>query len=262
MISTRLISARLPAALFLLSCLALMPAGCAKPSRDLQPGSYRAMLEVPGADIPFGLDIAREEGGFVLYLINGEERIRVDKVRAAPGRVSAVMPGSGGRLAATISGGALRGEIAFPRAGGRKEVLGFKADLGRTWRFFADPLTDNADVSGRWSVTFTDGRGRRTRAVAVLNQSFERVTGTMLLSSGEQRFLTGEVRGNELRLSRFNGDAALLYHAKVDARGALQGKYWSGRNARLRFVAVRNPDAVAEPPPTTGAVQASVASTP
>jgi hypothetical protein len=238
--SPRLRTASLSAALITLATLAVLPAGCAKPSRDLQPGSYRATLEVPGADIPFGLDVAREETGFVLYLVNGEQRVRISDVKAAPGRLSAVMPGSGGRLTATISGGALRGEVTFPRARGRNEVLAFKADLGKTWRFFADPLTDNADVSGRWAVTFTDGQGRRTPGVAVLSQSYEHVTGTMLLRSGEQRFLTGEVRGNELRLSRFDGDAALLYHAKVDARGALQGQYWSGRNVRLRFVAVRD----------------------
>lgn len=237
---------RFVAALTVLLCLPLLPAGCAKPSRDLQPGSYRATLEVQGADIPFGLDVAREEAGFVLYLVNGEQRVRVSNVKAAPGHLSAVMPGSGARLTATISDGALRGEVTFPRAGRRNEVLGFRADHGKTWRFFADPLTDNADVSGRWAVTFTDGQGRRTSGVAVLSQSFEQVTGTMLLRSGEQRYLTGEVRGNELRLSRFDGDAPLLYHAKVDARGALQGKYWSGRNIRLRFVAVRNADAVVD----------------
>jgi hypothetical protein len=244
-------TARFVAALTALLCVPLLPAGCAKPSRNLQPGSYRATLEVPGADIPFGLDVAREDTGFVLYLVNGEQRVRASDVKAVPGRLSAVMPGSGGRLTASISDGALRGEVTFPRAGGRNETLGFKADLGKTWRFFADPLTDNADVSGRWAVTFTDGQGRRTPAVAVLSQSFERVTGTILLRSGEQRYLTGEVRGNELRLSRFDGDAALLYHARVDARGALQGKYWSGRNVRLRFVAVRDPGAVVDMQPTT-----------
>jgi hypothetical protein len=43
----------------------------------LQPGIYRATLTVPGGELPFGLDVAREEKGLVLYLVNGEERVRV-----------------------------------------------------------------------------------------------------------------------------------------------------------------------------------------
>jgi hypothetical protein len=253
-------STRLAGALIALACLPLLPAGCAKPSRDLQPGIYRGTLEVPGADIPFGLDIARESNGFVMYLVNGEERIRVTDVQAVRGRVSAVLPGSGNLLNATISGGALRGEVTFLRAGGRKEMLGFKADLGRTWRFFADPITDNADVSGRWAMTFTGKQGRRTPGVAVFEQRFERVTGTVQLPSGEQPFLAGEVRGNELRLSRFDGNVAYLYHAKIDARGGLQGKFWSGRAIREKFVAVRNPDAVLDV--TAGAPGATTTGSP
>ncbi|HEX6571455.1 MAG TPA: hypothetical protein VF055_05495, partial [Steroidobacteraceae bacterium] len=62
--------------------------------RELQPGSYRAVLELPGErSLPFGLDVALEEAGPVLYLINGAERVRVTEVVAQPGKLSARMPG-------------------------------------------------------------------------------------------------------------------------------------------------------------------------
>jgi hypothetical protein len=60
-------------------------AGCESRSRELQPGSYRAVLELPGGELPFGLDIAREESGFVLTLVNGEERVRVTEVTVSEG---------------------------------------------------------------------------------------------------------------------------------------------------------------------------------
>ena len=89
--------------------------GCSKPpSRELQPGSYRAVLSVPGGkELPFGLDVAREETGPVLYLINGEERVRVTEVDAPPGRLTARMPGYETTLTATIAGG---------EAGGNRQV--------------------------------------------------------------------------------------------------------------------------------------------
>jgi hypothetical protein len=48
-----------PTLLLLAAALAL--SACSKPSnRELQPGSYRATLELPGKkSVPFGLDVAR-----------------------------------------------------------------------------------------------------------------------------------------------------------------------------------------------------------
>ena len=62
--------------LALLLALAALAGGCERFKRDLQPGIYRATLTVPGGELPFGLDVAQEEKGLVLYLVNGEERVR------------------------------------------------------------------------------------------------------------------------------------------------------------------------------------------
>jgi len=228
---------------------------CSKPSLDLQPGSYRATLEVPGGELPFGLDVVREEQGFVLYLVNGEERVPVTGVKAEPGRLTAVMPGSRNNLSAAISGGELSGEFALVGLGGARQSLPFKATLGRTWRFYAAPLSDNADVAGRWAVRFTDGQGRQSPGVAELQQKFERVTGTFKMKDGEHGSLVGEVHGDELRLSRFDGTVGYLYHAKVDGKGELAGECWSLPAAHRRFAAARNPDAVLDVSPRTTAVQ-------
>jgi hypothetical protein len=74
--------------------LASLITACGWRSRELQPGSYRAVLESPGGELPFELDVAREESGFVLYIANGEERVRVTDVAVADGQLTATMPGS------------------------------------------------------------------------------------------------------------------------------------------------------------------------
>ncbi len=56
-------------------------AGCDYFDRSLRPGSYRATLETPVGELPFGLDVAQESDRFVLFLVNGEDRVRVDDVR-------------------------------------------------------------------------------------------------------------------------------------------------------------------------------------
>ena len=231
------------AALLLAATLLLV--ACSHPaSRDLQTGSYRATLELPGRKtVPFGLDVAREESGLVLYAINGVERIRLDDVQVTPGQLQARFPGYETTLSAKVTDGELDGSVALVQAGGKVLQLPFTAQLGETWRFYPEALSNNADFAGRWALTFTDDSGRKTAGVATFEQRFEDVTGTVQLPTGDQRFLAGEAHDEELRLSRFDGGAVVLYEAKLDARGQLVGATWSDRDGSQRFVATRSPDA-------------------
>jgi len=232
-----------PALLLMAAALAL--SSCSKPTnRELQPGSYRATLELPGKkSVPFGLDVAQEESGKVLYVSNGDERIRLDEVQATPGQLQARFPGYETILTAKVTGDELTGDVALVHADGKVLALPFTAQLGETWRFYPDALSNNADFAGRWDVTFTDGGGRRTSGVATFDQSFEDVTGTVQMPTDDQRFLAGEAHDEELRLSRFDGGAVVLYEAKLNAKGELVGETWSDRGGSQRFVASRNPDA-------------------
>ena len=202
--------------------------GCSSRSRDLEPGTYRGVLELPGGELPFGLDVAREEDGLVLYLVNGEERVRVPDVTVTEGRVEADLPGDGNRLTGQVRGGTLEGEVSLSGADGERSVLRLRAESGQAWRFFEQPSTDNADVSGRWDLSCTGEGGAARTGVAEFVQSFERVTGTIGWADGETAVLAGEVHGEELYLSRFDGGKALLFKARVTDSGDLEGDYWTG----------------------------------
>lgn len=234
--------------LLALLCAALALAGCAR-SRELQAGSYRAVLTLPGGELPFGLEVALEPRGPVLILVNGTERIRVEEVEVADGRLTARMPGFESVLTARVAGQRLRGEVTLVRPGGERVELPFAATLGETWRFHAAPLTDNADVAGRWAVEFTDDDGRTGSGVAEFEQTHQEVRGTFLTPTGDHRYLAGEVYGDELALSRFDGAGAYLYRARIDDGGALVGEYWSGRTGHRRFRAERDADATLDPSP-------------
>jgi thiol-disulfide isomerase/thioredoxin len=230
----------------LLAVAATLPVmGCSrKPSHELQAGSYRATVELPGSKlVPFGLDVAQEEAGPVLYLINGEERVRLTEVTSAQGKVTARVPGYETTLTAAVADDELTGHVALVQAAGKATKLPFTARLGETWRFHPQALPNNADFEGRWSVTFTDAAGQTSAAVALLDQDFERVTGTFQMPADDQRFLAGEAHDEELRLSRFDGGAVVLYEGKLDAQGKLVGETWSDRGGSRRFVAIRDPDA-------------------
>jgi hypothetical protein len=233
---------RLLATSALLTAL-IVAAGCAPKSRDLQPGLYRAVVELPGGEVPFGLDVVREKSGVALYLVNGKERLRVPAAKAAQGELAVQLPGTGNALEARISGDEIEGEVTLADPAGRKAVLAFSAVRGQGWRFVEEPRTDNADFSGRWAVTFTDDAGKATRGVAEFTQSFHSVAGSVRTAKWEQQPLAGDADDDELRLSLFDGRQAVLHRARRNERGQLVGECWSTATGHLRYTAALNPDA-------------------
>ncbi len=225
-------------------------AAAAAASPDVPTGVYRAVLALPGGELPVGLDLEREGGAVVGYLQNGPERLKLDEVTVAGSHVEISMPGYQNRLIADAKGDELEGEVILVKLGGKQQHIPLHARRGATFRFFESPATDNADVSGRWAVTFTDDSGKPEAAVGEFSQSHDAVTGTFLTDAGDHRYLAGQVRGDELYLSTFDGAHAFLYKAKITPEGLLSGDFWSGLAYHERWAAARDahaalPDAYA-----------------
>lgn len=223
--------------------LLLFFAGCGRSLEQPQVGNYRALLQLPGGEAPVGLELAREQDRYVMYLSNGAERTRVPEVTVAQGKLQARFPGYENRLTARMLRSGLEGEIILIKSGGVEQKIPFKATFGDTYRFFRNPATDNADISGRWDVTFTDEDGSTSSGVAVFDQQHDRITGTVMTPTGDQRFLEGQAQGDEVQLSTFAGGLAYLYKLKVAQDGELTGEFWQGQKEHQRVVAKRNADA-------------------
>jgi hypothetical protein len=221
----------------------ILTTGCSRPPSEPVPGSYRAVLDLPGGEAPFGLEIAKEQGTFVIYLANGRQRTRVPEVRIIDGEIRATLCGNGNSLQAKLKRDALEGTVTLIESGGASQAIPFHARRGETHRFFKEIPSDNADVSGRWEVQLTDDAGEITQAVASFEQQYGEVTGTVMTRTGDHRFLHGQVRGEEVRLSTFDGGLAYLYRFVVDGKGDLKGEYWQGLNSHQQLVAKRNLDA-------------------
>jgi hypothetical protein len=235
--------ARPLATLALISSVACLVGSCESRNRELQAGGYRAVLDLPDGQLPFGLVVETEDDRTVLFIVNGNERLRVDDVTVADGRLRATLPGAGARstLSAQVAGHRLEGEVNLAHQGGRRDAFPLRATLGQSWRFFETPSTDNADIAGRWVLSFVGGRGSEAASAVEFSQAFERVTATISGAADAPGLLAGEMRGDELRLSRFDGNVALLLRARIGADGALVGEYWSSSSGHRRFRAVRGP---------------------
>jgi thiol-disulfide isomerase/thioredoxin len=203
-------------------------------------GRYRAVLKVPGGELPFGLELVQEGGRPVAYLVNGAERVQVTDAEVSGTSVELRMPGYDNVIVAEATPQGLSGEAVMLRRHAERVKIPFKASIGRDYRFVSQPAPAAGSVAGRWAVTMTDREGRTEPAVAELAQDGAKVTGTFLTPTGDHRFLEGQLDGDQLLLSRFDGGSAFLYRAKLNADGTLQGKWWSGTWSEQDWTAKRD----------------------
>jgi thiol-disulfide isomerase/thioredoxin len=161
-------------------------------------------------------------------------------VKLQNGELTALFPGYENSLRAKMYRDRLEGSVTLIKAGGKEQVIPFKAKLGESFRFYSESSTDNADFAGNWAVTLTNDDGEVTKAVAVFQQEHDRITGTMMTPTGDHRFLDGQARGEQAQLSTFAGGLAYLYKLHVNAKGELEGEYWQGLASHSKVHAVRD----------------------
>ncbi len=224
----------------------VLAAGCAERSpapsiSDAAPvavGNWRAVVTLPGGELPFTLELGDEGGATV---INGSERVLVSQATVNDAEMTLVFPAYNVRIDSTRDGPGFAGSLTLVKRGGKKQVMPFTAEPGVSHRFVARPSTDN-DVSGRWAVTFVDDDGKTTEAVGEFVQDGTTVTGTFLTPTGDYRFLAGDLDGDDLYLSTFDGAHAFLFTARLED-GQLAGDFWSGTAWHESWTAQRDEQA-------------------
>lgn len=233
----------------ILTGLLVTIAACDRPVDEPRTGRYRATLQLPGGEAPFGMEVSKENDSFVLYLENAAERTRVGNVTLADGELTAVFPGYENSLQARLYADRMEGSVTLIKDRSQEQVIPFHARLqeqgAATYRFYKEPLTDNADLAGRWEMTLTSD-GKSSAAVGIFEQQHDRVTGTVMTPTGDHRFLEGQVHGEEAQLSTFAGGLAYLYKMKVNRHGELVGEMWQGLASHSTLTARRNDNATLE----------------
>ena len=205
-------------------------------------GRYRATIDVAGKELPFLLDVARENDRYVLILPNAGERLRITKVRVEGPKLEARLPGNSTLLVAA-GRKKLSGTLTLIDTSGSSHALPLRATLGDTHLFYDESLSDNADVEGRWEVALRTDGDTTAPALALLEQEHDRIVGTLTFASGEQHTLHGQIHDEELQLASLSWSDARVYKLALTANGALEGEAWLLSGERQRVHAKRNSDA-------------------
>lgn len=235
----------------ILACL--IGGGDAQPANaggTLTTGPWRAWLESPGGELPFGLEFRKDESGWHAAIINGAERIEIPQLTIGPTKVVLQIPYYDSAIEAQVvdRGKRLEGEWKKRGRNDKWTKMNFFADAGDTARFAGCKIpSPGKAVGGRWAMKFA---GDADPAIGVFDGGEgSSVVGTVLTPTGDYRFLAGDFCGNEkapgeydgqLRLSAFDGAHAFLLKADIAADGSLQGQFWSGDTYHDTWTAKRD----------------------
>jgi thiol-disulfide isomerase/thioredoxin len=191
---------------------------------------YFARIDSPGGDISFGLVL--EFDGKTLKkaeISNGSERIAISDFEFDGFHLILRFPHYNSEIVARAIDDrkALLGSWA-KRSGRKETVMPFHANTAAPPAESEDHVRTRhvpKDFAGRWKVKFESSDDP---AVAIFDVNDDSVEGTILTTTGDFRYLAGQVHSGRLRLSTFDGTHAFLFEATPDADGTLTGNFWSG----------------------------------
>ncbi|MEO5906270.1 MAG: TlpA family protein disulfide reductase, partial [Saprospiraceae bacterium] len=206
--------------LLFVSCLKL-----GEPFNGLPPGIWRGVLflsdeqdgfdEKSKGELPFNFEVVYDTpDSFHLVIHNGEERIVVDDIEMGIDRRTSHdtlwidFPVYDSHIYAKYEEDAIEG---FWVARNRKDYqIKFTAHHGQDFRFFQNPDPPAADLTGRWECRFEIESENPSTSIGEFVQNGNHLTGTFMSPTGDDRFLEGQVSGDRMLLSVFDGSHAYL----------------------------------------------------
>jgi len=207
---------------------------CTTKQTELKTGIWRGVIELQGQQLPFQMEIQKENSKYIAYLINSDERILLDEITVNNDSVTMKLHVFDAALKAKIDDTQLKG--TFIKYYAPEGNLPFTATFNETYLFVRDQTT-LIDFTGKYEVLFKTEKDTYP-SVAILEQNDKGVTGTFLTPTGDYRYLQGNVVNDELKLSTFDGNHAFVFTAKKSG-DTLTGEFFSGKSSYETWVGVK-----------------------
>jgi thiol-disulfide isomerase/thioredoxin len=208
---------------------------------EIKTGIWRAELKLQGQSLPFNFQLINTKGGgYLAYILNADEKLRLDEVETKDDSISIGLHIFDATIKAKISGDSLTG--LFIKNYEKDYKVPFNAKYGQAFRFPKGNNADTTSFDGKYKVTFIDPKDT-VEAVGIFHQQADSVTGTFLTTTGDYRYLQGNIVDGKLQLSTFDGNHAYLFSAIKNSDGTLSGDYYSGKTFHASWTAIKDENA-------------------
>jgi thiol-disulfide isomerase/thioredoxin len=195
-------------------------------------GQWRAVLDLAGGELPFGLRIEAKGSNWKGQLCNGDTCQTFSAVRLEGDSIILEIADYAARLKAEVRSDSLLGY--YHNVGSRgPRTIPFRAARGR-WPVSTAPRP----LLGRWDAIYYQELGTSPRVFEFRNQpgGFE---GRVISSTTDYGPFTGSVVGDSFAIGLFDGSFVYLLTGKLTG-DTLRGLFHAGMRSRTPWSAVRS----------------------
>ena len=224
--------------------LSLFTLNACKTSTELKTGIWRATIPTGGGELPFNFDIQKEGDAYSVLILNGEEKLKMDKAFTKDDSLHIPMEVFDAQIIAKIGNEKLTGYWKKMRSDLTFIQGNFTAEFGKNYRFSEKENKITASLSSKYKVLFrSEDKKDSTVSVGIFNTKGSKVTGTFLTTTGDYRYLAGDIVGDSLKLSCFDGTHLFLFKAKIEGDKLTNGEFWSSLNSLETWEGVKDDNA-------------------
>ncbi|MDU1905122.1 MAG: TlpA disulfide reductase family protein [Dysgonomonas sp.] len=212
--------------LFLLGC-----SGEQKKDGRLKDGRWYGEFALKDANVPFFFEVEKGDNDSltVIKLINGEERIPLEGVKYKEDSVLIPIQMYDTELRGILQGDSLKG--TFKRLFSDNDPgIPFKAVYGHLPRFQYDGFSSDT-IKGKWDIQFISGNDVKNN-VGIFEQKGDIVTGSILTTTGDLRYLEGGIDKDGFRLSAFAGLSPYLIQGRFVDKDRFEGEFITARGVQ------------------------------
>jgi len=201
---------------------------------------YRAVINrADEKNIVFNLDELKVGNKITWVIRNAEERIEVKEIKQKADSLYVTMPFFGAEIFLKKTPLGYSGQ--WKKAGSKGDVF-MPIEIKKGNQRYSIPATPTTiNLTGRWRAVFRNETGETSDAIAELKQVGSKITGSVLTTTGDYRYLEGVANSDSLVMSTFDGTHAFYFSAKIDKQGKLfNGLFASGPTSVETWDAVRD----------------------
>jgi len=203
-------------------------------SKTLKVGLWRGVFTVPNNEIPFLFEVKDNS----VFLINGEDRFQTKNIAYRNDSVFIPFDLYDAVLKCKIEGSQLQGKLVKTAGGKVVSEVPFKAEYGNKNRFPVRNEKPAISLAGTWDINIGEGADAE-KTVGNFNLKGSILTGSILTTTGDYRFLEGVAHGKTFELSAFGGSSPYLLKGEFTGDNSISGEFVTSRKA-TKIAGTRN----------------------
>ena len=213
----------------------------------LKEGRWRGEFILPEYKIPFVFEVTdASKNQSAVYLLNGEERFPLKNISYRNDSVLIPVDLYDALFVGKLTGNTLAGKFRKLNSEPPGSGISFIAVAGDAPRFSGNDETPVGKLNGTWDIRIGTG-DQADVTVGSFEQKETILTGSILTTTGDYRYLEGVVHGNKFQLSAFSGSSPYLVQGDFTSDTTFIGVFVTSRKSST-MEGKRNPKAALADP--------------